>query len=76
MPFSIVNGIILASTKNSVLSGAVSLIATAAGIIYFGQLHGSRGQSVGKIAGKLRVVNLNGSPITLKTAYIRLLTPA
>ena len=34
-------------------------------------MHAARGQTVGKIAGKLRVVNLDGSPITSGQAYIR-----
>ena len=51
--------------------GVVSLVAVVLEIVYFGQMHGVRGQTVGKMAGKLFVVNLDGSPVSLKTAYVR-----
>jgi uncharacterized RDD family membrane protein YckC len=51
----------------------VTAVLQTAYIAYFTLMHGSRGQSVGKIAGKLIVVNLDGSPITMGTAFTRAL---
>jgi uncharacterized RDD family membrane protein YckC len=55
------------------LGGAVSILAGCAQIVYFGAMHASGGQTVGKKAGKLRVVNLDGTKITTQTAYVRAL---
>jgi len=41
--------------------------------VYFGQFHAISGQSLGKKAGKIIVVNEDGTRITTKTAYIRAL---
>lgn len=74
-PFSVLQGILTATLgEAAVATGVVALVGTVAQIIYFGAMYASRGQSVGKIAGKLRVVNDNdGSPVTTGTAYIRAL---
>ena len=40
-------------------------------ILYFGLMHGLKGRSLGKMAGKLRVVNLDGSPISMGKAFAR-----
>lgn len=40
-------------------------------VIYLGQMHGLFGKTLGKMAGTLRVVNLDGSPISLGKAYLR-----
>lgn len=54
-------------------AGVITLIAQSFTIVYFGLLHGSRGQSLGKMAGKLVVVKQDGSPIDMGTAFIRAL---
>lgn len=38
---------------------------------YFVLMHASRGQTLGKMAGKIKVVNLDGSDISFTTALIR-----
>jgi uncharacterized RDD family membrane protein YckC len=58
-------------TVGPIMLGIVSAIGALAAVIYFGQLHGMSGQSVGKKLGKLRVVTLEGGPITLQTGYVR-----
>ena len=40
-------------------------------ISYFAVMHALEGQTVGKMAGHLRVVNLDGSAISRRTAWIR-----
>jgi len=40
-------------------------------ITYFTVMHGSRGQTFGKMFGKIKVVNIDGSPIDRKTAFLR-----
>ncbi len=71
VPFAILNAILGANQTSIAILGVVSLVSTAVQVIYFAQMHAARGQTVGKMAGKLRVVNLDGTPITLQTAYIR-----
>ncbi len=73
VPFAILNGVLGAAKPGAfVILGTVSLLSAVVPIVYFGAMHAARGQTVGKIAGKLKVVNnLDGSPITAKTAWIR-----
>ena len=71
VPVAIVSFLMAAGKASPMMLGAFSLVAVIIQIVYFGQLHGTRGQSVGKMAGSLRVINMNGSPITLQTGYIR-----
>lgn len=60
-----------------ILVGTIALVSRTASIIYFGAMHAARGQTVGKIAGKLKVVNdIDASPITTQTAYVRALAYA
>jgi uncharacterized RDD family membrane protein YckC len=74
VPLAIINAVIARGGASPATLGLISLVGNTVNVIYFGQLHGSRGQSVGKMAGKLKVVNnLDGSPITLQTAYVRAL---
>ena len=75
VPFGILNAIIgRAGPGNYVALGVSSLVATAVQLVYFGQMHLSTGRTLGKMAGKLKVVNLDGSsPISFNTAYIRAL---
>ena len=40
-------------------------------ILYFGNLHGWKGKTLGKMAGHLCVVNLDGTPISKTKAFIR-----
>ncbi len=51
----------------------ISLLTNTFTLLYFALMHGSRGQTVGKMAGKLVVVNLDGSPIGMRTAFARAL---
>jgi len=55
----------------AILFGIVAVIQVVITIVYFGTLHGLRGQSLGKMAGKLKVVNLDGTPISMSKAYVR-----
>ena len=40
-------------------------------ILYFGLLHGQKGKTIGKMVGGLRVVNLDGTPISKAKAFAR-----
>ena len=51
----------------------VSIIALAVAILYFGLLHGWKGQSLGKMVGNLRVINMDGTPISKPKAFARAL---
>ena len=51
----------------------VSAWTVVLGLVYFGTLHGAKGQTLGKMAGKIKVVNLDGTPITMSRAYLRAL---
>lgn len=48
-----------------------ALIALAAAILYFGFLHGWKGQSLGKMVGNLRVVNMDGTAISKAKGFAR-----
>jgi uncharacterized RDD family membrane protein YckC len=50
-----------------------TLIQAIVQIIYFGQFHANSGQTLGKMAGKIILVNRDGSPVSVGTAYIRAL---
>jgi uncharacterized RDD family membrane protein YckC len=56
-----------------VLYGVAQLVVTAIVIGYFALMHGIRGQSLGKMAGKLKVVRVDGRPMDLQTGFIRAL---
>jgi len=51
----------------------VSVIAVAVANLYFGLLHGWKGQSLGKMVGNLRVINMDGTPISKPKAFARAL---
>lgn len=51
----------------------VTAWGVALGLVYFGTMHGAKGQTLGKMAGKIKVVNLDGTPITMSKAYLRAL---
>ena len=69
VPTAVVTGMV--GRGNPVVTGCCSIASTVVQVIYFGQLHGTVGKSVGKMAGKLRVVNMDGSAISLGTGYVR-----
>ncbi len=71
LPLAILTGIVAGTSGSMQIGGAISLLAVCVEIVYFGQMHASGGQTVGKKAGKLKVVNLDGSAISTKTAYVR-----
>lgn len=76
VPFAIINAIVGNGPGSYVVVGLVALVSTTVQIVYFGQMHGSGGQTLGKKAGKLVVVNLDGTPVTPGTAYTRALAYA
>ncbi len=49
----------------------VTAWGVALGLVYFGTLHGAIGKTLGKMAGKIKVVNLDGTPITMSKGYLR-----
>jgi uncharacterized RDD family membrane protein YckC len=76
VPLLIAN-VLVALQGSLALVGAVSLIGAVIRIIYYGQMHGSYGQTVGKMAGQLKVVNnCDSSPIGMGTGYVRSLAYA
>ena len=54
-----------------VTQGIIAAATLAITLVYFGTMHGARGQTLGKMAGKLKVVNLDGTPITMSKGYLR-----
>lgn len=72
VPFTVARIVILgAATTVGFGVGIVSLIGSAVQLLYFGAMHASGGQTLGKKAGKEVVVNLDDTPISSTTAYIR-----
>jgi len=57
--------------EGMVMQGVAQLLVVAIGLAYFTILHGTKGQTIGKMAGKIRVVNMDGSPITMGKALWR-----
>lgn len=49
------------------------LVNLGISITYYTLMHGSRGQTVGKMAGRIKVVNADGTPITMQTAFLRII---
>jgi len=52
---------------------AAQIAAAIIAVTYFTMMHAARGQTLGKMAGKIMVVNLDGTPISFRTAFIRAL---
>lgn len=52
-------------------TAGMGVVTSVIAVIYFGQMHAMKGQTLGKMAGKIVVVNMDGSPISMPTAYIR-----
>lgn len=50
---------------------AVNLIVALLTFFYYAVMHWKFGQTVGKMAAKYKVVNMDGTPITLRTAMLR-----
>ena len=48
------------------------LLTTTGTAAYYALLHGKYGQTLGKMAGKIKVVNTDGTPISMKTAFARI----
>lgn len=81
VPFAILNAVVLGSQTTSrglpgpnanVMAGALALLSAAASLFYFGAMHAAKGQTVGKMAAGLRVVNNDDStPITSQASYVR-----
>ena len=73
LPFGILSAILGGNKPGGhIVGGIVSLVGAIAAIVYFAAQHAARGQTVGKKAGNIRVVNnADGSPITTSQAYIR-----
>lgn len=73
--FNLVAGFtsVAAGSAGRLVLGMAQLVGIAIGITYFTLLHGTRGQTLGKMAGKLKVVRLDGLPMDIKTAFIRAL---
>jgi uncharacterized RDD family membrane protein YckC len=66
----------MARERASISVLLVTFLMAIVTIIYFGQMHFKKGQTLGKMAGKIRVVNLDGTAISFQTAYIRALAYA
>jgi uncharacterized RDD family membrane protein YckC len=56
---------------SNIVTGLAQILAVAIGVAYFTFMHGTYGRSLGKMAGKLRVVRMDGQPMDMKTAFIR-----
>ncbi len=59
------------SSRYFIFTGLFSLALGFGSIAYFAIMHARSGQTVGKKVGKLRVVNLDGTVISSRTAWIR-----
>ena len=78
VPTGLINAGVLAALRGSAddvarMAGVSSLLLTLAGLLYVALLHGFKGQTVGKMTGRIKVVNLDGSPISMATAFWRAL---
>ena len=56
---------------DATVQGAIELMTVFVGLAYFTLMHASSGQTLGKMAGKFKVVKMDGSPINFTTAFIR-----
>jgi len=79
VPFLILNfavvGVAAAGSTAGVdlTAGAIQLINSFVAVAYFTLMHGTRSQTLGKMAGKLKVVRMDGLPMDMTTAFIRAL---
>jgi uncharacterized RDD family membrane protein YckC len=58
-------------TSAMIVIGLGQLLIVAIYVGYFGIMHGTRAQTVGKMAGSLKVVRLDGKPMDMQTGFIR-----
>ena len=65
--------LLTAAPKSFMVVGIVQLVVAVISVGYFSLMHGTRGQTVGKMAGKLRVIRVDGRPMDLQTGFIRAL---
>ncbi len=69
-------GSIVASNSGALGTTGYSLyqlILIAFILAYYTYMHGTRGQTLGKMAGKVKVVNGDGTQITMQTAFLRII---
>ncbi|MBI4584423.1 MAG: RDD family protein [Planctomycetes bacterium] len=64
-------GDLMAPAANLKMQVFAGFVGSAFFIAYFAFFHGWRGQSIGKMAGRIRVVKLDGSPVEVRTAFLR-----
>ncbi|MFO7898494.1 MAG: RDD family protein [Planctomycetota bacterium] len=53
--------------------GLANLVVLAITVVYFGYMHGALGQTLGKMAGRIKVVNMDGSDIAMGRGFVRAL---
>lgn len=61
----------LSATMAASAQSSLQALAGVMALVYFGAMHASRGQTVGKIACKMKVVKQDGSPIDSGIAFRR-----
>jgi uncharacterized RDD family membrane protein YckC len=66
-------GAAAAGSARFLIIGLAQVAIVGISILYFTLMHGTRGQTVGKIAGKLKVVRIDDKPMDMRTALIRAL---
>lgn len=59
------------SVEDVRVGAAAELLGALIGMLYFGLMHAAGGQTLGKKAGRYKVVNLDGTDIEMKTAMLR-----
>lgn len=57
----------------TVMAAVVPIINMAISMAYYTLMHGSRGQTLGKLVGRNKVVNTDGSSIDMRIAFLRIL---
>lgn len=78
-PFTCINGVTKAAVtaretdtlQMTPLECGINAAAACAALVYFALMHGAKGQTLGKMACGLKVVNDDLSPITLRQAFFR-----
>ncbi len=60
-----------AGEPSNIVTGGAQIFAVAISTVYFTLMHGTGGRTVGKMAGKLRVVRIDGQPMDMRTAFVR-----
>ena len=57
--------------QHEALGVVVLTVGLCSGVLYLGILHGGKGKTLGKMAGHLSVINLDGTPISKARAFAR-----